>query len=598
MVSRHIHWQAALAMLGILLVISVLARLAQVHEAGGQAPVPNSTAPPGPSATCTRTPSPSSTVTPLSASPTPAVTPSPSPTPQSTPTPIPPGPRCHVEAVVGQPEYINPILARRDVDRDLVALIFKGLTKVNERFQIVPDLAQGWRVSPDGCTYTFELRRDVLWHDGVPFTADDVLFTVRAMQERYYQGPAQLANLWRTVQVGKVHRYSVRFMLKEPFTPFLDYTMIGILPAHLLADVPAALLPQQAFNLMPIGTGPFQVSEVHLDQGYLVLKANSAYFGASPRMRQMEFQFYPDRASILAAYDQGAVTGIGGLLPQELVAIRERPWLALYSAPLSGETFVFFNLGHPLVPFLAEREVRQALLYAVDRQSLIDQVLGGQGIVAHSVVLPNTWAYYPDLPRYAYDPQRARSLLEQAGWHHPGSADDWVRRRQGVQLAFSLLVDGANTTHVRLAEEMARQWAEAGVQVHVEPGLSQERLQLGRYMAALVESELPPDPDPYPIWHSTQVSGRGQNYTGFNNREADELMEEGRRITDVKQRTQLYRGFQEIWAQELPALPLYHPVYNYALERGIGGVQLGLMMWPSDRFRNICQWYLVPEGGE
>ena len=598
MVTRRVHWQAALAMLGILLAISVLARLAQVHEAGGQPPAPSSTASPAPSVTCTPTPSPTFTATPVPASPTPTVTPTPSPTPQPTPTPTLSGPRWHVEAVVGQPQYINPILAQRDVDRDLVALIFNGLTKVNERFQIVPDLAQEWWVSPDGCTYTFELRRDVIWHDGIPFTADDVIFTVRAMQERYYQGPVQWANLWRAVQVEKVHRYSVRFTLKEPFTPFLDYTTMGILPAHLLADVPAPLLPQQPFNLRPIGTGPFQVSEVHLDQGYLMLKANPAYFGPLPRMKQVEFQFYPDRVSILVAYDQRAVTGIGGLLPQELGAVRERPSLALHSAPLSRETFIFFNLVHPLVPFLAKQEVRQALLYALDRQRLIDQALGGQGIVAHSVVLPHTWADHPDLLHYAYDPQHAQNLLDQVGWHLPSSADDWVRQQQGERLAFSLLVDGANTTHVRLAEEIARQWAEVGVQVQVESGLSQERLQLGRYEAALVEWELPPDPDPYPIWHSTQVSGRGQNYTRFSHREADELMEEGRRVTDVEQRTPLYRRFQEIWTQELPALPLYHPVYNYALDHRIGGVQLGLMMWSSDRFRNIGQWYLVSDGGE
>lgn len=608
MVTRSVRWQAALAVLGTAFAISALVRLARVRRVGGQALAP--TASPRPSATCTQSPWPTPTVTPLPSS-TATVTPvpsstatvTPSPTPQ--PTPLPSGPRHHVEAVVGQPEHINPILARREVDRDLVLLIFNGLAKVDERFQIVPDLAQSWQVSSDGCVYTFHLRRDVVWHDGVPFTADDVVFTIRAMQERYYQGPAQLANLWRTVQVQKLHSYGVRFSLKEPFTPFLDYTTIGILPAHLLADVPAVLLPQQPFNLRPIGTGPFQMAEMRLDQGYLVLEANPAYSGPAPRMDQVEFQFYPDLASILDAYDQGAVTGFGGLRPQELEAVRERPSLALHSGLLSGETFISFNLVHPLAPFLAEREVRQALLLALDRQRLIDGELGGQGIVAHSVVLPNTWAHHPDLPRYAYDPQLARSLLEQAGWRVLSDAEapllvdkDWVRRREGVELAFSLMVDGANATHVRLGGEIARQWAKVGVLVSVEPELSQERLQLGRYMAALLEwRELPPDPDPYPIWHSTQVGGRGQNYTGFSNREADELMEEGRRVSDPEQRMQLYRRFQEIWAEELPALPLYHPIYNYALDRRIQGVHLGLMMSSRGRFRNICQWHVVAQEG-
>ena len=599
--TRRIHWQAALAVLGLLLAIYVLAYLAQMREAEGQIPDPGPMSSPTPSAT--RTPSPTFTATPFPASPTPTVIPSPAPSPTTQPTPLPPNPRSHVEAVVGQPVYISPILARHDVDRDLVALLFNGLTRVNERFQIVPDLAREWRVSEDGLTYTFGLRRDVVWHDGVPFTADDVVFTVRAIQEQYYQGPAQLANMWRTVKVEKVHRHSVRFILAEPFTPFLDYTTTGLLPAHLLASEPAALLPQHSFNLMPIGTGPFQMSEVHLDQGYLVLKANSAYFGPSPRMEQVEFQFYPDRASILTAYNQGAVTGIGGLLPQELGAVRERASLMLYNAPLSREIFIFLNLAHPSASFLADREVRQALLLALDRQKLIDQVLDGQGIVACSVVLPHTWAYHPDLPCYPYNPQHARSLLEQAGWRSPSSlkasgTDDQVQGSQGAQLTLSLLVDGANATHLRLAEEIARQWAEVGVQVQVEVGLDRERLQSGNYMAALVESELLPDPDPYPIWHSTRVNGQGQNYTGFNNREADELMEQGRQITDSEQRAQLYRRFQEIWSQELPALPLYHPVYNYALDEEVEGVQLGLMLGPGDRFRNISQWDLIPVGGE
>lgn len=224
----------------------------------------------------------------------------------------PPDRNRHVEGVIGPPEHINPILAQNEVDRDLVALMFNGLTKVNEQFQIVPDLAYRWQVSADGRTYTFDLRRDVLWHDGVPFTADDVVFTVRAIQEQYYQGSAQLANLWRTAQVEKVHTYSVRVVLAEPFAPCLDYTTIGILPAHLLADVPPAFLPQQPFNLMPVGTGPYKMSEMHLERGYLMLEANSAYFGPTPLVEEVEFQFYPNRASILAAYDQGAVTGIGG----------------------------------------------------------------------------------------------------------------------------------------------------------------------------------------------------------------------------------------------------------------------------------------------
>jgi peptide/nickel transport system substrate-binding protein len=604
MVTRRVHWQAGLAVLGILFALSALVRLVQIRDTAGQVPTSVPTNLPMPSVTPLPTAAP--TVTPVTPSPTPTSQPTATPSPTASARPpepiaLPPTRSCHVEAVVGQPQYINPTLAQHDVDRDLVALIFSGLTKVDEHFEIVPDLAQRWRISPDGLTYTFDLRRDVVWHDGTDFTADDVIFTVQSLQQQHYQGPAQLAQLWETVRVEKVHRYSVRFILKEPFSPFLDYTTIGILPTHLLSDVPAALLPQQPYNLNPVGTGPFEVSQVHLDRGYLVLRANSAYFGAIPNLRQMEFQFYPSRTAIMAAYDQRAVTGIGGLLPQELSEVSEHPSLALHSAPVSRETFIFFNLLHPLAPFLAERPLRQALLLSLDRQALIDEVLDGQGIVADNVVFPGTWAHDPDARHYPYDPEDAAALLDEAGWVLPGTgqasgsaaaADKW-RQRQGTPLAFSLLVDGANGAHTRLAEEIARQWAQVGVEVRVEPGLSHESLQLGRFTAALVECELPPDPDPYPIWHSTQATAKGQNYTRFSNRAADELMEEGRRVSDVDQRRGLYGEFQEVWAEELPALPLYHPIYHYALDTGIEGAQLGPMLNPSDRFRAIADWSMA-----
>jgi peptide/nickel transport system substrate-binding protein len=171
--------------------------------------------------------------------------------------------------------------------------------------------------------------------------------------------------------------------------------------------------------------------------------------------------------------------------------------------------------------------------------------------------------------------------------------DAQTRTRDEMQLAFSLLVDGANSTHGRVAEEIARQWAEVGVRVQVEPGLTRERLESGSYTTALVEWEMPPDPDPYPVWHSTQAGEHGQNYTRFQDREADELMEKGRRIASNEERIEAYQRFQEIWALELPALPLYFPVYSYALDRRVTDVQLGLMLRPCDRFRNVAQWNVL-----
>ena len=148
-----------------------------------------------------------------------------------------------VEAMAGRPLDLNPLFASNNpVDRDISALIFEGLSRYDETGQLVPNLATGWNVSLDGLVYTFWIRQDVRWQDGISFTADDVLYTVGILQDPGYTGPPDLAELWRTVEVTKVNRFTVTFSLQEPFAPFLDYTTIGILPIHVLQGVSASQL--------------------------------------------------------------------------------------------------------------------------------------------------------------------------------------------------------------------------------------------------------------------------------------------------------------------------------------------------------------------
>ncbi len=506
----------------------------------------------------------------------------------------------YVEGLAGAPRHVNPILCQyNEVDRDLCSLIFNGLTKFNERGEVVHDLAAEWEVSDDGCTYTFHLRRDVEWHDGTPFTADDVIFTVKAMSDPDYQGPPHLAELWRTIRAEKVDAYTVRFILEEPFTPFLDYTTVGILPAHLLAKVPAKSLPQDPFNLRPIGTGPFQVEEINAQ--HAVLKANPHFYGPKPYLAEIEFRFYPSHEGVFSAYERGEVEGIGRVLPKYLAQVRANEELNLFSARLAGYTLIFLNMDNPNVPFFREKEVRQALLYALDRQKLIDQVLDGQGLVAHSPIMPETWAYYEGIKRYPHNPERAKALLEEAGWRIPSKSskvtttERGIREKAGTELKFTLLTSD-DPVRVKLAQEIVRQWETVGVRAVLQTmGAGQVRgvLHRRRFDALLIDLELPGDPDPYPFWHSTQRRSGGLNYAGFDNLEADKVLEEARQITDRTRRAELYRRFQEIFAEEVPSLLLYYPIYNYAVDKRVHGVQLAPLNYPCDRFRNISQWYVA-----
>ena len=496
-----------------------------------------------------------------------------------------------VEGVAGAPQYLNPLLSQYNrVDEALDALLFNGLTKLDEQGNAVPDLADSWVISQDGLTYDFHLRSGLSWHDGAPVTAADVLYTTSVMQADDFPGVSWLGNLWRTVKVSAPDGpdgLKVRFTLEQPLAPFLDYTTIGLLPAHLWRGVPTSQMMSSQLNTRPVGTGPFQLSQITATRAELVV--NPRYHGPAPYLTGITFRFYPDHQSLLPAFDRGEIDGVSWLWPTDLDAAAQRENLQLFSAPQSGYTLIYLNLQNPNVPFFKETSVRQALLYALDRQALIDTVLHGQGLVAHTPILPGTWAYDPDVPTYTYDPERARQLLDEAGWQD--SDGDGVRDRDGEKLAFILLGDNQQMT-----EAIATAWARIGVQAAAQavtlPGLTSDFLVPHTFDAALVHWELAGDPDPYPLWHSTEIKN-GQNYAGWDNRAADEVIEKARAVSARTVRKGYYAQFQRIFAEEVPALLLYYPVYTYGVRSKVHDVQLGPLNSPADRFRSIANWYII-----
>ncbi|MBN1934787.1 MAG: peptide ABC transporter substrate-binding protein [Anaerolineae bacterium] len=565
--SKYVRWQLLLTLLGVILVAALLYTISQGKEL---------------------------TVLPTS-------TPRPSPSPAVTVVQMRGG--AYVEGVVGYAQLINPLFSLfNDVDRDLCALIFEGLTVVSERGEIEPRLAERWSVSDDGRIYTFYLRDDVRWQDGEPFTAADVAFTIGLLQSPDFPVSHAYANLWRSVAVEVVDPHTVRFVLNEPYAPFIDYTTLGLIPQHILGTVPVAGLLTHPFNVAPVGTGLFRL--VELDQAHALLETNPHHsLWRETMLDRVELRFYNTDADVLAAYQSGEVMGIGRILLQDMDRARAEPDLQLYSARQSGYGLIFFNLQSVDKPFLQDRRVRQALAYALDRQSLIDAALGGQGAAIYSPIMPQSWAYKADVERYDRDLGAAASLLDQAGYTLPdstrvrvgdvGSQQAAVRAKNGQLLEFTLLTDTASE-HVALANALATQWAAAGARVLIQSvdlsTLAVAHLQPRRFDAVLLEWAWQLDPDPYPLWHETQIESPGQNYSGFENRDASEAIEVARQLTDRSQRKPLYDLFQDIFDQEVPAILLYQPIYTFGVDKQVRDVQISPLFDPSDRFRNIWQW--------
>lgn len=497
------------------------------------------------------------------------------------------------EGVAGNPRYLSPLRCQGDneVDQVLCEQLFRGLTRIDKRGRVVPDLAESWTVT-DGTIYTFRLKPDQLWQDGRPVTVDDVLYTISVLQDPEVYSLPSLASLWRSVEAERVDDLTVRFILREPFTPFLDYTSMGLLPRHVWAGTPPAELATGSVTRIPVSNGPMQVAEIFADR--IRLEPNPYYSGNSSYISALELWFYPDHPSLFSAFLAGDIDGISTILPSDLPAATARDDLQLFSSVMPEYVHIIFNLSNPNLPFFQDKLVRQALYYGVDRNRLLEEVVAGQGIVSHSLMLPENWAYNPNIPQYSYDPERAKQMLDQAGW--VDSDGDGIRDKDGRQLEFQLTTNDDMTRQV-LIERIALDWQAIGVHAVATQASFQELvsdLLVPRHFdAALIGWETPGDPDPYPLWHSSQTEGGGQNYTGWSNEEADAIMQEARSITDAEKRRELYWRFQEIFAEEVPAVLLYHPVYTYGVSTRVQNVQIGSLNEPAERFANFAEWYIV-----
>ncbi|HEY8491981.1 MAG TPA: ABC transporter substrate-binding protein, partial [Dehalococcoidia bacterium] len=364
----------------------------------------------------------------------------------------------YTEAVAGAPGRINPLFAGlNEVDGDLAALIFSGLTALDAQGRVVPDLAESWEISADGRSYTFHLRRGVLWHDGEPFTADDVLFTIQALAAPGFRGEPELAAVWHDVQVTRVDDATVRFDLPAPYAPFLSATTVGILPAHLLGGLTPDQLFDAPFNQRPVGTGPFRL--VELTDAGAVLERNTLYHGPPPHLDRVLFRFYRDYQAAVRGVVAGEADGVllrPVVAEEELVALRSGGF-QLLQAPRNTYTILYLNTRGKL---FTDPRTRRAVALAIDRQGMVADLLKGQGLVTDTPILPGTWAYREGLPAPEYNPDTARRLLAEAGWQ-PG-ANGVLTKSDGTPFSLRLLSNN-DETRVAIATRIVEALRAVGI---------------------------------------------------------------------------------------------------------------------------------------
>ena len=495
-----------------------------------------------------------------------------------------------VEGVVGQLGSLNPLFGAATAgSNDLDALLFEPLVRVLPTGNIQGRLASHWDVSPDGRTYAFTIRPNARWSDGTAVTADDVVFTVRTVQDPQFPGTV-LNQSWKDIIATAIDSNHVRFALPGHNAGFLaNLELLDILPGHLLAGKPMAELASASPNLNPVGTGPFRLVA---NLGDRIQLERNPFAWRRPWLDTMTIRSFPSQAAALDALDRGQIDGLANLTPSGAAQEQANKQVSVLTASTYQYAELLFNLKSD-EPYFQDVKVRQAIAKAVDRAAIIRDVLGGQAVPDDGPIPRSiSWAYDSAAQQPAYDPSAAGKLLDDAGW----ALVNGIRTKGTVTLSFGLTVSSDVPPYERVAAKVADQLAQVGIVAEVRPvttaSLIHDYLNPRTFDMTLTAFDNGPDPDVYTFWHSSQSHTGGFNFSGMKkNVFIDSDLEAGRNTLDLTARAKAYMTFQEDFAKEIPAVFLYSPRYVMAISRRFHGVRIDSAVEPEERYAYVSDWY-------
>lgn len=509
------------------------------------------------------------------------------------------------EGIVGEPRFLNPVLSpANDADRDLTRLIFAGLMRYTAEGRLEPDLAERLEASQDGKIYTFTLRENLLWHDGVPLAAEDVLYTISLIQNPEYRSPIRVS--WQGIRVEAPDPRTIKMTLPNAYAPFLETATLGILPKHLWEKIPAKNFSLADLNLKPIGAGPYRFVKFQKDRSgrlkVFELEAVRAN-GKAPYLRNLTLRFYPTEEEAITGLNRGEVDGISFVSAQNRERLRRPSTLDVHAIRLPRYYGVFFN--QPESRAFAEKPVRQALNIATNREELMAKVIQGEGTALASPILPGLLGHAPNITPPPFSIEEANRVLEATGWKDANgdglrekvfvSGTGKKRKEETVPLEFTLTTT-QSADLIQVGTLLKETWEKLGAKVSLEVAsftdIQANVIRPRRYQALLFGEVTAIDPDPFPFWHSSQKKDPGLNLALYGSKTVDKLLEEARQSADPNLRAAKYAEFQRQLAEDLPAIFLYSPHYLYPVSKSIKGVTTTLIAEPSQRFADIANWYV------
>ncbi len=505
----------------------------------------------------------------------------------------------YVEGFPDSPHNLNPVLSTNDADRDISRLIFSSLLKYNEKGELIPDLASNYSVSKDGKTYKIKLKDRVLWHDGEPFSSEDVIFTINAVQNTEYASP--LRTSWQGVKAEVVDKNTVVLTLKTPYGAFIEnLALLGILPKHIWKTVIPQNFPLAEFNLKPIGTGPYTFSKLQKNSlGRIIsvnLSANEHYFDSSPLIENILLRFYLSEEEAVSAFNRKEIDGMLLQTAQNKKQLRGINNSSFFSLPSLRVYAVFLNTDDNI---LKDKNVRLALNYGINREELLSNVLSNEGKIAVGPIPPGLPGSSPSTPGYSYNPEKAREILEKSSWTK-GETGIYEKKlgkdKEFTQLKFSIIT----TKSIQLSATLIQDYlnnigVETDLKIISLGELQQNYLKSKNYNAMLIGESYTSEADPYVFWHGTAIKDPGLNLSVYNNKKVNKILEDMRQISDKVKRAAKLEEFQTLVLADAPAVFLYSPNYIYIVKKNIKNINLSTLNNTSSRFSKINEWSMATQ---
>lgn len=490
---------------------------------------------------------------------------------------------------IGDISGLIPNITSDSASRDIGSYIYNGLLRYDRNLELEGVLAESWDIENGGLNIVFHLRKGVKWHDGEPFTSEDVLFTYQLMINP--NTPTAYAEDYLQVKKATApdpHTFIVEY--EKPFAPALGSWGLSILPKHILENEKDLVKSNQ--NKHPVGTGSYRFVEWKPGES-VVLDSNHDYLEGRPYINRVIYRVIPDQATMFLELKAGGVDYMG-LTPPQFTRQTEtgqfKKNFNKFRYLSFGYTYLGYNLTNPL---FKDKRVRQALSHAIKRKDIIKGVLFGLGVEATGPYKPGTWMHNPGVKTYPYDPELSKKILAEAGW--VDTDGDGILDRDGRKFSFTIMTNHGNEARRKTAVIIQRFFKDVGVEVDIREiewaAFINEFIDKRKFEAVILGWSTGPEPDQYDIWHSSKTGEKELNFISFKNGEVDELLEKGRRVFDIEERKKHYWRFQEILAEEQPYNFLYVAEALPAVQKRFRGIEPA----PAGITYNFIEWY-VPKG--